>query len=699
MLKKLWILFLFPILINAQLFSPAKWSSSVKEIGQNEFEIEVTGKLDKGWHLYSSKHPDGGIGIPASATFKPSANSKLVGGVKEVGKRIDQYSKVFEQDEKYYENQVKFVQKIKVTGSKPENISYTIEFQMCDDQRCLPPDETSGTVKLMPSSTSAEADKKVEDKNEKEEVKAIEQPHHIDSIESTTVATDSNVVDSSLVSSSVSENKNTGKNIDDSLLADNEKKNNGLLKIFSLGFLGGLAALLMPCIFPMIPLTVSMFTKQSKSKGEGVGKAFIYGLSIIVIYVGLGLIATKLFGSSFLNEISTNPWVNLAFFAVFIVFAISFFGAFELTLPSKWVNAADKGADKGGLIGIFFTAFTLALVSFSCTGPIIGSLLVQATQESNYYSLMIGMFGFSLALAIPFTLFAMFPSWLNSMPKSGGWLNTIKVSLGFLELAFALKFLSNADLVWQMNWLPREIFLAFWIAIFFLLGLYLLGKFRLELDAPTQTLSVPRLFFALASFTFMIYLIPGMWGAPLKLLSGLTPPMTYSESPRGFHEGVGGQIVKFDDPNMEAGPNGIPSFKDFDLGAAYAEKVSKPILLDFTGHACANCRKVEERVWSDERVKKALSEDVVLISLYVDEAKELPEAEKVYSKALDRNLKTIGNKWTSFEIEHFNANAQPYYILVDKDLNRFSKPLEAELDVDVYLKWLKDGIKKYHSKK
>ena len=682
---------MFPILINAQIFSPAKWTSSVKEVGQNEFEIEVSGKIDKGWHLYSSKHPDGGIGIPASATFKPSANIKLVGGVREVGKRIDKYSQIFEQDEKYFENQIKFVQKVKVTGDKPVNVSYTIEFQMCDAERCLPPDETSGTVKITPTATDKEEAKS--DEKTEEDSKVV-----VDS--ATTKVAPHDTISHDTINAVVSSTQDTIKKVDDSLLADNEKKDNGLLKIFSLGFLGGLAALLMPCIFPMIPLTVSMFTKQSKSKGEGIGKAFIYGFSIIVIYVALGLLATVIFGPSVLNEMSTNPWVNLAFFIVFIVFAISFFGAFELTLPSKWVNAADKGADKGGLIGIFFMAFTLALVSFSCTGPIIGSLLVQATQGGNYYSLMVGMFGFSLALAIPFTLFAMFPGWLNSMPKSGGWLNTIKVSLGFIELAFALKFLSNADLVWQMNWLPREIFLAFWIAIFIFLGLYLLGKFRLELDSPTQTIGVPRMLFALMSVTFAVYMIPGLWGGPLKLLSGLTPPMTYSESPRGFHEGMGGgqAIAKFDDPNMVAGPHGIPSFKDFDQAAAYATKVGKPMLLDFTGHACANCRKVEERVWSDERVKKILAEDVVLVSLYVDEAKELPEDQKVFSKALGRNLKTVGNKWTSFEIEHFNANAQPYYILVDKDLKRFSKPLEAELDVEVYLKWLQDGIAKYKAK-
>ena len=687
MLKKFWILFLFPILLSAQLFSPAKWTTEVKDLGKNEFEVEVTGKIDAGWHLYSSKHPDGGIGIPAEVSFKAGKGGQLVGAFKEVGKRIDKYSAVFEQDEKYFEKQVKFVQKVKISGNDAVNVDYTIEFQMCDAERCLPPDEISGTVKLTPNLKALDNTEVIESAVTSED----------SSIKDTVLALVSSVGDS-ITTDSVVNNTSTAVVTDtDTLLGESEKSNNSLLTIFTLGFLGGLAALLMPCIFPMIPLTVSIFTKQSKSKGEGVGKAFIYGLSIIVIYVVLGLIATLLFGASFLNEVSTNPWVNLAFFIVFVIFAISFFGAFELTLPSKWINAADKGADKGGFIGIFFTAFTLALVSFSCTGPIIGSLLVQAAQGGNYYSLVVGMFGFSFALAIPFTLFAMFPGWLNSLPKSGGWLNTIKVSLGFIELALALKFLSNADLVWQMNWLPREIFIAFWIAIFFLLGLYLLGKFRLELDGPTQTIGVPRLFFALMSFTFMIYILPGLWGAPLKLLSGLTPPITYSESPNGFNGKVSsiGDNKAFADPNMVEGPHGIPVFKDFDQAAAYAEKVNKPILLDFTGFACANCRKVEERVWIDEGIKSILTNDVVLVSLYVDDQKKLPEAEQVFSPVLDRKLKTVGNKWTAFEIEHFKANAQPYYILVDKDLNRYSAPLEAELDINKYLNWLKTGLDNY----
>lgn len=692
MLKKFWILFLFPILINAQLFSPAKWTTEVKDLGKNEFEIEVTGKIDAGWHLYSSKHPDGGIGIPAEVSFKANKGGQLLGPFKEVGKRIDKYSTTFEQDEKYFEKQVKFVQKVKITGEQAVKVDYTIEFQMCDAERCLPPDEFSGTTELNPSQKTEEISSNTE--NENNAITTLEATPN----DSTIVSNDTVLSEST--NDTISNAQVNNSNNDENLLGENENKNNSLLTIFSLGFLGGLAALLMPCIFPMIPLTVSLFTKQSKTKGEGVGKAFIYGLSIIVIYVVLGLIATVLFDGSILNEVSTNPWVNLVFFVVFVVFAISFFGAFEITLPSKWVNAADKGADKGGLIGIFFMAFTLALVSFSCTGPIIGSLLVQATQDANYLSLVTGMFGFSLALAIPFTLFAMFPSWLNSLPKSGGWLNTIKVSLGFIELAFALKFLSNADLVWQMNWLPRELFLAFWIAIFFLLGLYLLGKFRLELDSPTPTIGVPRLFFSLISLTFMVYLIPGLWGAPLKLLSGLTPPITYSEAPNGFHERSNNTTgtTSLPDPNMVVGPHGIPTFKDYDQAVSYAKQVNKPILLDFTGFACANCRKVEERVWVDPRVKTILTNDVILVSLYVDDQKKLPENEQVFSEAIDRKLKTVGNKWTAFEIEHFNANAQPYYIIVDTELNRYTMPLEAELDIDKYLDWLENGIEKYKMK-
>ncbi|WP_068598328.1 cytochrome c biogenesis protein CcdA [Vaginella massiliensis] len=695
MLKYIWLFLLLPFTLNAQFFTPVKWTTSVKEVSPKEFDITVSGKIDKGWHLYSMKHPDGGIGIPASFTVTPHKGIQLVGKPKEIGKLIDKYSTVFEQDEKYYENNVQFVQRVKVLGNQPTEATYLVEFQMCDAEKCLPPDEYSSQVKLI-----SELKEVVEEQAEtvKEEAKELVALQEIDSV-NLQQAENSN---DSLIAQDTVATAAKKIAVDESYLSDAEKNKNGLWRIFILGFLGGLAALLMPCIFPMIPLTVSLFTKQSKTRGEGIGKAIIYGLSIIFIYVLLGLVATKIFGASALNEMSTNPWVNLAFFAVFIVFALSFFGAFELTLPSKWINFADKGADKGGMIGIFFMAFTLALVSFSCTGPIIGTLLVQATQESNYFALIMGMLGFSLALAIPFTLFAMFPSALNALPKSGGWLNTIKVSLGFLELALAFKFLSNADLVWQLHWLERELFIAIWVGIFVLLGLYLLGMFKLTLDSSDQRIGTTRLMFAVLTFSFVFYLLPGLWGAPIKLLSGLLPPLQYAESPNG----LGGSMsttsentTRFDDPHLMSGPHGIPVFKDFDFAKEYAQKVNKPILIDFTGHACANCRKVEDRVWIDPRVKKILTEDVVVASLYVDERKELPESEKVFSEALGRNLRTIGNKWTAFEIEHFKANAQPYYILVDENLTRYSKPMEAEYDIDVYLKWLNDGIEQYRLKR
>ncbi|MDK7374533.1 MULTISPECIES: cytochrome c biogenesis protein CcdA [Weeksella] len=692
MLKYFWLFFLMPLSLFAQFETPARWSTSVKELPNNEFEIIVSGKIDDGWHIYSIKHPDGGIGIPATFTVTPSTNVKLVGKSKEVGKLIEKYSQIFEQDEKYYEKNVRFIQKVKVTDEKPVDVAYMLEFQMCDAEKCLPPDEYTGKVKLSPKAVVA--DTAVEEQATTAESSAI-LASSTDSIVSTSQEADQALVDTTEVTTKTL----LKEDIDESLLAENEKKNNGLLRIFVLGFLGGLAAFFMPCIFPMIPLTVSLFTKQSKTRGEGIRKAMVYGLSIIAIYVLLGLVVTWLLGPSALNEMSTNPWVNLAFFVVFLIFALSFFGAFEITLPSKWVNFADKGADKGGMIGIFFMAFTLALVSFSCTGPIIGSLLVQATQESNYFALIVGMLGFSLALAIPFTLFAMFPGWLNSMPKSGGWLNTIKVSLGFLELALALKFLSNADLVWQLHWLEREVFIAAWLGIFILLGAYLLGMFKLELDGPDQKIGVTRLMFATLTFSFVFYILPGMWGAPLKILSGLLPPMHYAESPNGLagETTVSSETVaKYENPKMVAGPHGIPLFKDFEDAKAYSLKVKKPIFIDFTGHACANCRKVEDRVWIDPRVKKILTEDVVVASLYVDERQELPEEEKVYSEALKRNLRTIGNKWTAFEMEHFNANAQPYYIIVDENLKRYSKPMQAEYDIDVYLKWLQGGIDKYN---
>ena len=473
----------------------------------------------------------------------------------------------------------------------------------------------------------------------------------------------------------------------------------GLGTTFWLGFLGGFAALIMPCIFPMIPLTVSFFTKQSKTKAEGVFKASLYGLGIIVIYVALGLAVSVIFGSDALNQMATNPWFNLAFFALFVIFAASFFGAFEITLPSSWVNKADDASNKGGMLGIFFMAFTLSLVSFSCTGPIIGTLLVEAGQKGSLLGPAVGMFGFSLALAIPFTLFAAFPGWLNSLPSSGGWLNTVKVTLGFLELAFALKFLSTADLVWQAHWLERELFLAIWVAIAFMTAFYLLGAFRMPLDSPVTTISVPRLSFAMVFMILGFYMLPGIFGAPVKLISGFPPPEHYAETKSGAYAQplinmVGtGESAAVEVEHGDHCPNGLPCFNDFDAGLAYAKEVGKPILIDFTGWGCQNCRKMEENVWVDERVHKRLRDKVVLISLYVDERTKFPKEEQYISEVTGRKIKNVGNKWSEFEEVNFGAVSQPLYVFLGHDdLKPLIETRGADLDIEAYIDWLDRGV-------
>ena len=473
----------------------------------------------------------------------------------------------------------------------------------------------------------------------------------------------------------------------------------GLGTTFWLGFLGGFAALIMPCIFPMIPLTVSFFTKQSKSKAEGIFKAALYGLCIIVIYVALGLAVSVFFGSDALNQMATNPWFNLAFFALFVIFAASFFGAFEITLPSSWVNKADDASNKGGLLGIFFMAFTLSLVSFSCTGPIIGTLLVEAGQKGSLLGPAAGMFGFSLALAIPFTLFAAFPGWLNSLPSSGGWLNTVKVTLGFLELAFALKFLSTADLVWQAHWLERELFLAIWVAIAFITAFYLLGAFRMPLDSPVTTISVPRLSFAMVFMILGFYMLPGIFGAPVKLISGFPPPEHYAETKSGAYAQpainmvASGESAAVGVEHGEHCPNGLPCFNDFDAGLAYAKEVGKPIMIDFTGWGCQNCRKMEENVWVDERVHKRLRDEVVLISLYVDERTPFLKEEQYISEVTGRKIKNIGNKWSEFEEVNFGAVSQPLYVFLGhEDLEPLIETRGANLDIEAYIEWMDRGI-------
>jgi thiol:disulfide interchange protein len=473
-----------------------------------------------------------------------------------------------------------------------------------------------------------------------------------------------------------------------------------LAAIFIAGLLGGFAAVLMPCIFPMLPMTVSFFTKSSPGK-SGVGKAFIYGLSIIVIYVLLGLLITLIFGADALNDLSTNGIFNFFFFLLLVVFAASFFGAFEIALPSGWVNKISSKSGGSGLGGIFFMAATLAVVSFSCTGPIIGTLLVQTATTGALLGPAVGMFGFSLALALPFTLFAMFPSWMNSLPKSGGWLNSVKVTLGFLELAFALKFLSNVDLAYHWKWFDREVFLALWIVIFGLLGLYLLGKIRFSHDSPLTHLSTPRLFLAIACISFTIYLVPGLWGAPLKSVSAFLPPMSSQDfdlsSGGNSHEKqpVNNSSRKYAD--LFEAPKGFQPFFDYEEGIAYAQHAGKPVMIDFTGHACVNCRKMEANVWPDAGVNRIINNDYVLIQLYVDDKTSLPETEQFTSEE-GRRIKTIGNKWSNLQTSAFKANSQPFYVLLDpKTKQVLASPQGADYDVERYKEFLKKGLDSYNS--
>ncbi|WP_106292674.1 protein-disulfide reductase DsbD family protein [Arcticibacter pallidicorallinus] len=519
------------------------------------------------------------------------------------------------------------------------------------------------------------------------------------------------VVDSPIVSNAeqVGESLDSGSSassgaapVVDGASVTRQDNNRSLWAIFLAGFLGGIAALIMPCIFPMLPLTVSYFTKSAASKSGAVSKALVYGFSIIVIYVILGLIVTVIFGADALNRLSTNGVFNFLFFLMLVAFAASFLGAFELTLPSSWVNKADAKSDNKGFVGIFFMAATLALVSFSCTGPIIGYLLVEAATMGALLGPAVGMFGFSLALAIPFALFAMFPSLMQSLPKSGGWLNSVKVVLGFLELALALKFLSNVDLAYHWGWLDREVFLSLWIVIFGLMGLYLLGKLTFSHDSPLKFLSVPRLFLAIIVLSFTVYMVPGLWGAPLSSISAFLPPQhtqdfdMYTSSLRAEHNAGApsdrGEPKKYTD--LFEAPLGLTAFFDYEEGLAYARKVDKPVLIDFTGHACVNCRKMESSVWPDKRVLETIQNDYVLIQLYVDDKTALPENER-FTSSRGKKIKTVGNKWSDFQTTRFNANSQPFYVLLSPEEKILVDPIGADYNIDSYLEYLKSGLEAF----
>jgi thiol:disulfide interchange protein len=607
---------------------------------------------------------------------------ELVGVNRETGSYAE-YSDIWGFNVYHFADLAVFKQKIKVLDPNLKYIIAEIFYQVCDDERCLRPTGQVLNFKLdasavIPQDAGDIIEKYLDDELDPMVAQAapesaipLKEAH--DSLKGSEVKKKSKV---EVEKEQVSEEK--------------EEEDRSLWGIFIVAFLSGFAALLTPCVFPMIPLTVSFFTKQSKNRAKGISNAILYGFFIIVIYVLLGTVVTAIFGSESLNELSTNVYFNVAFFLILVVFAVSFLGAFEITLPQSWANKADEKANKGGVAGIFFMALALAIVSFSCTGPIVGSLIVEAASKGGLAP-VIGMLGFSLAIALPFALFAIFPGWMNSLPKSGGWLNTVKVVLGFLELALAFKFLSAADLVFQTHYIEREVFLAIWVAIFGGLALYLFGKIRMPHDGPDSSISVGRLIMGLIVLTFTVYMIPGLWGAPLKIISGFPPPLNYAESPYG----VG--YTKLE-ANVEVPKGGhlavhdIIAFHDYETGLAYAKTVNKPILVDFTGWACVNCRKMEERVWSEPAILNMLRNDYVLISLYVDDKNKLPKEEQYISEVTGKKVRTIGDKWMEFQKDNYEIAAQPLYVIKDKDGNDIGKPIAYTPEVEIYEAWLKKGL-------
>ena len=669
---------LISLVIQSQILDPVSWKTSTKQISNNEFELVMEASIEPHWHMFSQFTPDGGS-LPSVFEYKNAkGNYELVGKTTE-SKYQKVYNDIFEVDEYIFENKATFKQKVKVTNTTLKEVKVYVEYQACKEQ-CIQLDKTF-TFKLPEI-------KVVENVTKVEEIK--EEPKSDLMIESVTIDTTKQTI---AEDNNKEEVKVSEESIPSAKEIEKKEEKRSLWGIFILAFVGGFAALLMPCIFPMIPMTVSFFTKQSKTKAEGVKNAFIYGISIIAIYVILGSLITAVFGAEALNELSTSVWFNLIFFALLIVFALSFLGAFEIVLPSSWATKLDSQADRGGIIGIIFMAMALAVVSFSCTGPIVGTLLVEAASKGGIAPI-VGMLGFSLAIALPFMLFAMFPGWMNSLPKSGGWLNTVKVSLGFLELAFAFKFLSNADLVLQKHLLEREIFIALWIAIFGAWALYLFGKYMLPHDSvQNDRISVGRLVMAIIVTSFTFYMIPGLWGAPLKLLSGLTPPIHYAESQGGF--GSTNSSVSEVPEHAHVGPHGLILFDDYEAGLAYAKKVNKPVMLDFTGDACANCRQMEDKVWSDNGILPILKNELVIISLVCDRKIELPKEQQYVSETTGKEIRTIGNKWTDFQITRYKSNSQPLYVILDTDGNDLSEEPIANTSIEKYKAWLEAGIAKF----
>ena len=649
---------------NSQILDPVKWTTKIEKKSETNYILIFNGVIENDWHMYSQFTPDGGP-LPLEVIFKnQKGNFNLVGKAKE-GKTTTAFNDVFGVNETFFVKNAQIQQEITLTNPKISKIEVALNYQVCKES-CINLEKKFSFVIPSVSKTKTETIK----------------------------------IDTATISAATLKPSDTKDAVTTVSKAQNvpskPEKQKGLWSIFFIAFFSGFAALLTPCVFPMIPMTVSFFTKQSRNRAAGIRNAIIYAISIILIYVILGLLVTWIFGADALNALSTNVWFNIIFFILLVVFATSFLGAFEIMLPNSWANKVDSKADRGGIIGILFMALALAIVSFSCTGPIVGTLLVQAASKGGIAPI-IGMLGFSSALALPFMLFAMFPGWLHSLPKSGGWLNTVKVVLGFLELALAFKFLSNADLVLQLHFLEREVFLAIWIAVFGTLAFYLFGKITLPHDSPMAHISVGRLSLGLVVLTFTIYMIPGLWGAPLKLINAFPPPMEYSESPLGFGSSGNNSSTAVLPDGAKLGPHQIVVFNEYEKGMAYAKTVNKPVMLDFTGFACVNCRKMENNVWSDERVLSILKNEVVLISLYVDDKRDLPKNEQHISKTTGSEIETIGDKWADFMISKYKTNTQPLYVLTDLNGNSLNEitPTISYTSVEEYESWLKAGISKF----
>ena len=682
------MLALIALVAQAQILTPVKWKIKLDDKGgAPEKEIVFTATADKGWHLYDMNLPEGGP-VSTSFTFETLNGAELIGQPVPSVKPTTVYDEQFAMNLRWYPGTVSFTQKLKVTDPAKFKAEGEVEFMACNDETCLPPDQIPFSFDkksihvdpaLAANSSTTEVDK--------EDATAIQPDTQVVAEEASELNTpdpaakETPATTSPKASDSLTDSPNLWSPVIDQLKSFGDSTVSAAdpswLFIFFAGFLGGLIALLTPCVWPMIPMTVSFFLKRTKDRKKAIRDAITYGLSIIVIYLVMGLLITGIFGASALNDLSTNAIFNILFFLLLVVFAVSFFGAFELVLPASWTSKLDSKADSTtGVLSIFFMSFTLVLVSFSCTGPIIGTLLVQAASMGTAVGPAIGMFGFALALSIPFSVFAIFPNMLQSMPKSGGWLNSVKVVLGFLELALALKFLSVADLAYGWRLLDREAFIVLWIVIFSLLGVYLLGKIKFSHDSEVKYVSVPRLFMAIISFAFAIYMVPGLWGAPLKAISAFAPPL-YTQDFNLYKNEV------------------HAAFDDYESGMAYAKKVNKPVMIDFSGFGCVNCRKMEASVWTDPKVKQMLENDYVLITLMVDDKTKLPQPIEIQENGKTRKLKTIGDKWSYLQRSKFGSNAQPFYILLNDEGQPLGPSYAFNEDVSKYIQFLQNGLKEF----